>query len=199
VGRIGASAQYWAWRIVAATVGRLPLSVSYAVATLAGTAGYYFWPRGREAMQANFQRVLPGASGAEVRRVARRSMVNYCRYLVDFVRFPRLEVKAVVAMVDGGPAFASLDRVLEEGKGAVMVCMHFGNWDLGAGAAAARGYRVTVVAETFADSRLDAMVLSARERLGMRVVKMEKAGPSLLRALKRERACCAADRPAARW
>jgi KDO2-lipid IV(A) lauroyltransferase len=62
--------------------------------------------------------------------------------------------------------------------------MHFGNWDLGAGAAAARGYRATVVAETFADPRLDAMVLGARKRLGVRVVKMEKAGPSLLRTLK---------------
>jgi KDO2-lipid IV(A) lauroyltransferase len=44
---------------------------------------------------------------------------------------------------------------------------------------------VTVVAETFAEPRLDAMVLNSRERLGMHILKMEKAGPSLLRALKR--------------
>jgi KDO2-lipid IV(A) lauroyltransferase len=63
--------------------------------------------------------------------------------------------------------------------------MHFGNWDLGAGAAAARGYPLTVIAETFADRRLDDMVTGARRRLGMEIVKMEKTGPSLLRALKR--------------
>lgn len=182
---LGASAQYWAWRAVSATVGRLPLSVSYRVATIVGTGGYYLWPRGRRAMHANYRRVLPGALREEVRRVARRSLVNYCKYLVDFVRFPKLGPGAAVALVDVGTEFESLDRVLENGKGAVIVCMHFGNWDLGAAVTAARGYRPTVVAETFADPRLDAMVLGTRERLGMRVVKMEKVGPSLLRALKR--------------
>jgi KDO2-lipid IV(A) lauroyltransferase len=62
--------------------------------------------------------------------------------------------------------------------------MHFGNWDIGAGAAAARGYPLTVVAETFADPRLDAMIARARSRLGINLVKMEKAGPSLLGTLK---------------
>lgn len=182
---LGASAQYWAWRTVSATVGRLPIRASYGLATAAGTAGYYLWPRGRRATHANFRRVLPGASREEVRRVARRSLVNYCRYLADFVRFPRLGPGAVVTLVDGGTEFASLEKVLEDGRGAVIVCMHFGNWDLGAAATAARGYHPTVVADTFADPRLDAMVLGARERLGMRVAKVEQVGPSLLRALKR--------------
>lgn len=181
---LGASAQYWAWRTVSAAVGRIPIRASYGLATVAGTAGYYLWPRGRRAMHANYLQVLPGAARKEVRRVARASMVNYCKYLADFVRFPRLGHEAALTLVDGGTEFESLERALEDGRGAVIVCMHFGNWDLGAAVTAARGYRPTVVAETFADPRLDAMVLGARERLGMRVVKMEKAGASLLRALK---------------
>lgn len=180
----GLTAQYWAWRTVSATAGRLPLRVSYGAAALIGTAGYYLWPRGRRAMIANYRHVLPDVSPGGVRRVARRSLVNYCKYLVDFARFPGLGQESIVDMVAGEAEFEALDRVLSAGTGAVIVCMHFGNWDLGAGAAAARGYRLTVVAETFADARLDALVLGARERLGMRVVKMERAGPSLLRTLK---------------
>src|SRR5690606_9552217 len=38
--------------------------------------------------------------------------------------------------------------------------------------------------ESFSDPRLDAMVVGARERAGMRVVKMERLTPSLLRTLK---------------
>lgn len=176
--------QYWAWRVVSATMWRLPPRVGYAAATAVGTVGFYVWPRGRRAMLSNYQRVLPGVSRGEVRRVARRSLVNYCKYLVDFVRFPRLDATAISAQVADDGEFAALDRALAGGTGAVIVCMHFGNWDLGAGAAAARGYPLTVVAETFADPRLDAMVAGARERLGMRIVKMERAGPSLVRALK---------------
>jgi len=136
-------------------------------------------------MHANYRRVLKGTPRAEQRRIARRSLVNYCKYLADFMRFPRLAPASLVESVEGESRFEALDRTLECGKGAVIVCMHFGNWDLGAGAAAARGYPLTVVAETFSDPRLDAMVAGERARLGMRIVKMEKAGPSLLRALKR--------------
>jgi KDO2-lipid IV(A) lauroyltransferase len=119
-----------------------------------------------------------------VRRVARASLVNYCRYLADFVRFPALSPQQLLARCHGEESFAALDRVLQRGKGAIIVCMHFGNWDLGAGAAAARGYPLTVVAESFRDPRLDALIVGARERLGMQVIAMEKAGPSLFRALR---------------
>ncbi len=176
--------QYRLWQLVTAVVRRLPPWAGYAIAGIIGTVGYYLWPRGRRAMLRNYRRVLRGAPAREVRRTARRSLVNYCRYLADFVRFPSLSRQQLVAAVNGDESFAALDRALEHGKGAIIVCMHFGNWDLGAGAAAARGYPVTVVAETFPDPRLDEMVAGARERLGMSIVKMEKAGPSLLRALK---------------
>jgi lauroyl/myristoyl acyltransferase len=170
---------------VTAVVSRLPLRVAYAVAATLGFAGYYVWPPGRRAMTRNYRRVLRGAPSDEVNRVARASLVNYFRYLADFVRFPSLSPEALRSAVEGADAFAALDRALERGKGAVVVCMHFGNWDLGAGAAAARGYSLTAVVEKFEDDRLDAMVVDSRRRLGMNVVKMEKAGPSLIRALRR--------------
>jgi len=160
------------------------LRASYGIAGVSGNIAYYCWPRGRRSLHDNYARVLKGAPRGEQRRVARRSLVNYCKYLADFVRFPRLSPQALVAAVEGEARFEALDRVLERGKGAVIVCMHFGNWDLGAGAAAARGYPLTVVAETFEDPRLDELVAGARRRVGMNVVKLEKAGPSLLRSLK---------------
>ena len=177
--------QYRLWQIVSAVVSRLPLRVAYAVAATLGFAGYYLWLPGRRAMNRNYRRVLRGAPSDEVNRVARASLVNYFRYLADFVRFPSLSPEALRSAVEGADAFAALDRALERGKGAVVVCMHFGNWDLGAGAAAARGYSLTAVVEKFEDDRLDAMVVDSRRRLGMNVVKMEKAGPSLVRALRR--------------
>lgn len=181
----GPAAQYYAWRAVSAVVGRLPLRVAYAIATAIGTVGYYAWPRGRNAMLANYAVVLPGAPNEVRKRVARRSLVNYCRYLVDFIGFPRMTRAQVMATVHGAPEYDRLTREMEAGRGVVVVCMHFGNWDAGAGATAARGFELSVVAETFGDERLDTMVVGARERLGMRVIKLERAGPSLLRVLKK--------------
>lgn len=149
-----------------------------------GSVAFYMWPRGRRATINNFRRVLRGRSEREIRAVARRSLVNYCRYLVDFLRFPSFTPQDLRRLVQGEQSFRALDDALTGGKGAIIVCMHFGNWDLGAGAAGAREYAATVVVESFRDSRLDAMVVGARERLGVRVVRMEKAGPSILRTLK---------------
>lgn len=179
-----AAAQYRGWQLASAVLSRLPLRVSYALAAAIGNATYYWWPRGRRAMHANFRRVLPEADRRAVQRIARLSLVNYCRYLVDFIRSPAMTPAGLIAAVHEEGEFAALDAALAEGHGAVVVCMHFGNWDFGAGATAARGYPLTVVAETFADARLDRLVVGARERLGMKVARMEHAGPSLLRALK---------------
>lgn len=182
---LGSRIQYRTWQAVGWLARVLPPRATYVVAAIAGTLTYYVWPRGRKAMQRNYRRVLPGAPPREITRISRRSLVNYCCYLADFVRFPSLSPQLLSASVGGDESFRSLDCALERGKGAVIVCMHFGNWDLGAGAAAARGYPLTVVAETFADKRLDDMVAGARMRLGMTIVKMEKAGPSLVRSLRR--------------
>ncbi len=176
--------QYRLWQLATALGRRLPLRLSYGIAIAVGSATYHLWPRGRRAMARNFVRVLPAASRSDVRRASRRSLANYCCYLIDFMRFPSLAPSDFICRVAGDDSFRALDAALARGKGVIVVCMHFGNWDLGAGATAARGYPVTVVAETFADHRLDEMVVDSRRKLGMSIIKMERAGPSLLRTLK---------------
>ncbi|MBI2767841.1 MAG: lysophospholipid acyltransferase family protein [Chloroflexi bacterium] len=176
--------QYRAWQAASAILRRLPRRVAYAIAAAIGAAAFYVWPRGRRATLHNFARVLPGAPPGELRRVARSSLVNYCRYLADFIRFPAFSRAELIAGCRGDASFAGLDCALDRGKGAIIVCMHFGNWDFGAGAAAARGYPVTVIAETFRDARLNETVVGARRRLGMKVVAMERTAPSILRSLK---------------
>ena len=128
--------QYRLWQLVTAVLQRLPLRASYALAFVIGSAGYYLWPRGRKAMHQNYRRVLRGAPASEIRRTARRSLVNYCKNLADFVRFPALSAEHLDAAVSGDSGFQALDEALARKRGAVIVCMHFGNWDLGAGAVA---------------------------------------------------------------
>ena len=176
--------QYHLWRLVTALAQRLPLRLSYTIAAAAGTAAFYVWPRGRRATISNFSRVLPDAGEASVRRVARRSIANYCKYLVDFVRFSGMNQDALISHSRSNGHYEKLAEVMARAKGVVIVCMHFGNWDLGAGACAARGLPVGVVVESFGDKRLDRMIGGAREAAGMTLLAIESAGPSLARTLK---------------
>lgn len=147
-------------------------------------------------MAGNYERVLPEATSGERRRVARASLANYLRYMVEFAASGNLSPAERLAVGVETPGFEGLDRGLARGRGAVVAPMHFGNWDLGATIAAARGYSLTVVGETFGDPKLDALVVGGREALGVRLVKMERVGPSLVRSLRRnEMVATLIDRP----
>ena len=135
-------------------------------------------------------------SAASARRLARRSFQNYARYLVDFLRFPLLTPEQIDQMVTGGTEFDALDRSVRAGNGVIIACMHFGVWDLGAAAAVRRGYSVNAVIESFSDPRLDAAVTKSRELQGIKLIRMERAGPSLIRVLRRgELLALLVDRP----
>lgn len=177
--------QYYTWRFFTAVLTRLPLGAAYSIATAVGLVWFEAWRPTRRNMCRNFRRVLPLASDTEVRATARASLVNYCHYLVDFMRFPARSREDVRKLVADETVFRQLDAVRAGGRGVVVVALHFGVWDAGAAALAARGYPVHVLVETFQDPRLDAMVVGSRERLGMQIHRIEKAGPELVRLLKR--------------
>ena len=173
---------YWGFRIASLLARLAPRRAAYACGYAAGVLAYWGWAGGRRRCAANMLRVAGGDARA-ARRLARRSFGLYGVYLADFLRFgglSRAELRDRVVF-DG---WDQLDEALD-GNGAVFVTIHFGVWDLGAAAVTDRGYRVSVIADRFADPRLDELVLGARRRLGMRILPADRLGPQLLRALRR--------------
>ncbi len=176
--------QYAAWRMIRLVVQWLPPGAAYLAAAALGNAAFFTWRRGRRVTIKNYRVVLgPGASKRRVERTARTSMVNYCRYLVDFARLPADEAGTQAELVENRRV---LDQLANE-SGVVVAAMHFGNWDVGALAAAGRGLPITAIAESFGHPKLDAEVFGARERAGMEIVPMEQSRLRPLRALKEGR------------
>ena len=173
---------YWAFRLAAAAARRAPLRAAYAFATLGGLLTYYGWWGGRRRCVRNMRHVAAG-NAALARKLARRSFVYYALYLVDFLRFTsvtREEVRDRVLFEE----WDALDAQ-RAGNGTVFITMHFGNWDLGAAALAEHGVPISVIADTFAERRMNELVLGARRHLGMDIVPAERMGPGILRALRR--------------
>lgn len=189
--------RYWLWRIATLIWCALPLKVGYGCATIVADVAYLGWRRGRINARQNMAVVLgKGADPGTVDRVARQSLRNYCKYVVDFIHFPMLKPEDIRRKVifEG---WANLDRALEGGKGAIFVGMHFGNWDLAAAAMTLRGYPLNVIAESFDPPRLNYIVQKSRIEKGLKVIPMETAATGVIRALRRnEMLALLIDRPA---
>ncbi len=175
---------------------RLPLRVTYGIASLVGDVLFLLWRRGRANAIDNMRQVLgPGATDLEVRRTAQRSFRNYMKVLVDFVRLPRTSDKEVESRVQG-EGWEHLDRALEGGKGALLVGTHLGSWDLAGLALAARGRELYVVAERQKPSWLDRVARDWREARGIHLVFMERTLKPLFGALARNQlVAIVVDRP----
>jgi len=171
------------WIVVCWALRALPLPLTYRLANLAGAATFAIWPRGRRSTIRNFSVVLAGAPPAAVRRTARESMQNYCRYLVDFARLSGRNPRTP-AVSHGLTNLSRLRGIIEEGHGVVVTLTHSGNWDAAAAATVQAGFDVAVVVEPVGSPRFDRTVRRARERLGMRVLVMGQDTLAMARALR---------------
>jgi KDO2-lipid IV(A) lauroyltransferase len=160
---------------------RVPDRLLYPVAITVASALYVVWPEARRNAKENMRRVLgPGATKREVNRAARRAFRNLGRYGADFVRaHRRLEGKVAFT------GWENIDKVLEEGKGAILVSLHMGSWELGAMTVASRRYPLNVVVDKVYNERFSQWVQRMRTKFGMKVIAVKEGMPQLLKTLRR--------------
>jgi phosphatidylinositol dimannoside acyltransferase len=172
---------YWLLRI--ATITRfVPLRVAYWGAIALAELVWVARRQKRTAAIANMMQVMGDREAAVA--TAKRAFRNYGRYLVDFVRAPRIGPEAIREKVRFD-RWDAIEEAMRDGRGVIFVLMHFGNWDMGGPALAERGYRVNVIAQTFEHDRLNEAVVAARQVRGMNVIPAEHAAMGIVRALRR--------------
>lgn len=177
-------------------IQRLPLRLAYKLASWAGDLVFLLWPKGRRNAIENVRHVLgPQATEDQVRRTAKRSFRNYMKVLVDFLRLPRTSQEEVRRRVRV-KGWEHLDSALQKGKGALLVGLHLGSWDLAGIALAARGYEICVVAEKQKPLWLNRLIRGWREAQGVHIIFIDHLVRPLLQALKRNQiAGIIVDRP----
>jgi KDO2-lipid IV(A) lauroyltransferase len=177
---------FWGWRIGALLAQRLPSWISYPAAVIGGEIAYVFWIRRRRIAKENFAIVLDRPSDhRDVARVARRSFRNFAKYLVEIMRFPRLDVKDFERLVAVDARSWSYFRAARDhGRGLIFVSMHFGNFELG-GARIADEMPLNVIADTMENQRLMDLLIQNRAHKNVKLLPPEGAVRQVLQALRR--------------
>jgi KDO2-lipid IV(A) lauroyltransferase len=172
---------YWISRIGAALGPFLPTTIWYALAWPFAELCYLVMFNRRRTIRQNLTRVV---GEAEAAAATRRVFHNFARYVIDFYQLPRLSKEALRRRMDFED-WEPLREALGHEKGALLVTLHLGQAELGAGALAAYGYPVNAIAETFPFAPMNDFIQGLRQDLGMQVIPAKKAKMGVLRCLSR--------------
>ena len=148
----------------------IPRRWRYFIGAAIGDAVYLAWSRKRRVLRQNMAIVLGrDVNDPEVARIARTSMRNYLKYLVEFLELPVLSPadERIASMKIHGIEY--LHEALERGKGVILATAHFGTIEVGA----LRLSRITdfhAVYDTFRPAYLDRLIQRKRREKGIGLI-----------------------------
>ncbi len=103
--------------------------------------------------------------------------------LLEFCGYWRLSREQIAALVDVEGA-EHLEAVRAEGRGALLVSAHFGNWELMGAWLAASGYPVSFLVKTQSNAQVDRLQNRVRERAGVGIIRTGPSIKAMVRALR---------------
>lgn len=163
---------YYGYVAGSAVARALPEGLSYGLARLVGGIAARISKK-RNVVARNIARITgKSADSAEVQRLVIEAYKSYARYWLE-----------TFALVREGRAFFlerfrcrhedRLDAALAQGKGAVVVVGHLGNWDAAGAWVSATGRKLVTVAEVLKPRRMFDFFADHRAALGMTIYPAE--------------------------
>ena len=122
-------------------------------------------------------------SSAEINRMARHVFLNMGICAADAMRIPQIMRNGIDSMITIGGR-EHLDRLSENGQGAILLTAHFGNWELLAAWIAGSGYKLKVVGTPNHDPRLDKLITDARNSFGYFNIARGSGTRDIIRAIR---------------
>jgi KDO2-lipid IV(A) lauroyltransferase len=164
---------YFLMRIGLVAAQRLPIR---GVLRLFGCIAPWLFQREARRAQTHLSHALPEVDAI---KTTRRMFVHFAESIWELSRLHQSVPEL------GTESRRVLDEALAEGKGAVVISGHVGNWEILGQAIAAAGYPIATIATPFYDPRVTAWLQQWRTRRGLEIVwRGHNTGKSILRVLR---------------
>lgn len=164
----------------------VPLKVSLAIADFLGKASFRMVPKYGEKAVANLDEVFSPDHESN-RRIAERVFSNLAKNGAEWIKLSSLNPKRIDDIVTESCGLHYLDKVLSEGKGALVLGFHFGNWELLGLYLKHKGYDGALVARRIYFHKYNKLVADLRERFGARIIYRDESPKKMLKELKEGR------------
>ncbi len=174
----------FAAKLMGACVSRLPNSVALAIGAGFGRLAFWLATKERERACEQLQRSLNISDNRCATAIAKRCFENLGKNVVEFLRFPGMDARALRQAVTFEGA-SHIKAALARGKGAIILTGHFGNWELLAASISAQVAPLMPIVRELRSARLNALVSSYRAQAGYATIDRDTGLRSALRCLKR--------------
>jgi KDO2-lipid IV(A) lauroyltransferase len=176
----------WGYTLNRAAAPLVPFGLARRVALPWGDLAFALWKRPRDAALRNYAQVLAKTSDDPiVERAARGCFRHFALYIAEMLHVQGWDTRTVLDRleIEGEEQFEEADALA---KGIIFVSAHMGSAEIAASVAVLRGYRITAVTERLRPHFVMDWAVACRAAMGITLLPVERAGISLLRALRRK-------------
>lgn len=170
--------------VIGFCVSRLPRRMSLVIGGWLGTLAFWFASQQRKLASEHLRCSLQFSDEQSVRTIVKQCFQNLGKTVVEFMRFPHLDKQQIRQYVKlEGVEY--VEQALANGKGAIILTGHFGNWELLAASISATVAPLTPIVRELRSPRLNALVSRYREKAGYATIDRDTGIRHALRCLKR--------------
>ena len=174
----------FAAKLVGFCVSRLPRGITLVIGGWLGTLAFWLAPQQRELACDHLRSSLRLSDERRVRTIAKQCFQHLGKTVVEFMRFPRLGHKQIQRYVTF-EGIEHVEQALAQGKGAIILTGHFGNWELLAASISATVAPLTPIVRKLRSPRLNALVSHYREKAGYATIDRDTGIRQALQCLRR--------------
>ncbi len=165
----------WIWMASLKTVSLAGDALGFFVFSVLGIR--------RRVVMDNLRQAFPEKSKKELLKIARRTYQNFAKMIFEYMRFPVMKKEDVLSTFSV-KGIEHIDWALKNGKGAVMIAGHFGNWELMGAYLAQLGYPTHFLVGEQHNKLVDRMMNHYRMIMGVRIIHMGVAVRGVIKALR---------------
>lgn len=177
---------YLGLRLLQSLVSWLPRSLALVLAK--GVGRLAFGVARREAKKTIEHLTLAFGEemdSCEIQTLARRVFIHFAQIAVDVLRFPNLNSQTLEKLVEIGKGLSVFDRVLSQGRGAILLTGHLGNWELMGALLRFHGYQGAVVGRRIYYDKLNDVLLNLRAKVTLKTIYQDESPKEFMKVLDR--------------
>lgn len=164
----------------------MPKKIAYFVTERTADVAYFtFYKKARGIVGSNFEIILNHKlTPYEKRKVAFQTFRNFADFIYEYAIIQRLTAKNLTNYLNI-ICKERLDEVLKQGRGAIVLTGHLGNWEWASAMIALLGYSHMGIALPHPSEKIETYFVKRRESVGIKITDVGKSMRKPILTLKR--------------